>query len=67
MDVGDKVTFAFADGEKEGVVERLTPKKVFLRVDFPHHPNKLIVRKLSTLESGANNRKKKKKTKKKEK
>ena len=70
MKVGDKITFAFGGGEKEGVVERLTPKKAFLRVDFPRHPNKLITRKLSVLEAGppsAKDKKKKEKKKKKDK
>ena len=70
MKVGDKVTFAFADGEKEGVIERLTPKKAFLRVDFPHHQNKIVARKISVLEAGppsAKDKKKKEKRKKKDK
>lgn len=61
MKVGDKITFAFGDGEKEGIIERLSPKKAFLRVDFPHHKNKLIVRRISVLEAGVSNNKKKKK------
>ena len=68
MKVGDKITFAFGDGEKEGVIERLSTKRAFLRVDFPHHVNKLIVRRISVLEAGvANNKKKKKKDKEKKK
>jgi hypothetical protein len=61
MKVGDKITFAFGDGEKEGVIERLSPKRAFLRVDFPHHDNKLIVRRISVLEAGVSDNKKKKK------
>lgn len=67
MKVGDKITFAFAGGEKEGVVERLTPKKAFLRVDFPRHQNKLISRKLAVLEAGLPSAKDKKREKKKKK
>ena len=52
MKVGDKITFAFGDGEKEGVIERLSAKRAFLRVDFPHHDNKLVVRRISVLEAG---------------
>ena len=61
MKVGDKITFAFGDGEKEGVIERLSAKRVFLRVNFPHHDNKLVVRRISVLEAGVSNNKKKKK------
>ena len=70
MKVGEKITFAFAGGEKEGMIERLTPKMAFLRVDFPRHKNKLIARKISVLEAGlpsAKDKKKKEKKKKKDK
>ncbi len=61
MKVGDKVTFSFGQGEKEGVVEKLFAKTVYLRVNFPKHPNKLIVRKLSDFEADASSAQKKKK------
>jgi hypothetical protein len=61
MKAGDKITFAFGDGEKEGVIERLSAKRAFLRVNFPHHDNKLVVRRISVLEAGVSNNKKKKK------
>ena len=67
MKVGEKIAFAFADGEKEGVIERLTPKMAFLRVDFPRHKNKLIARKISVLEAGPPSTKDKKKKEKKKK
>jgi len=67
MKVGEKITFAFASGTKEGVIEKLTAKKVTLRVDFPHHPRKRIVRSIAALEAGAAGSKKKKEVKKKEK
>ena len=67
MKVGEKLTFAFADGEKEGMIERLTPKKAFLRVDFPRQKNKLISRKISVLEAGPPSAKDKKKKEKKKK
>ena len=67
MKVGEKITFPFADGTKEGVVERITAKKVYLRVDFPHHSRKRIVRSIAALEAGAAGSKKKKEVKKKEK
>jgi hypothetical protein len=67
MKVGEKITFAFASGTKEGVIEKLTAKKVTLRVDFPHHLRKRIVRSIAALEAGAAGSKKKKEEKKKEK
>ena len=67
MKVGEKITFAFAGGEKEGMIERLTPKMAFLRVDFPRHKNKLIARKISVLEAGPPSAKDKKKKEKKKK
>ena len=60
MKVGEKVKFNFGSGEKEGVVEKIFSKKVYLRVDFPRDSNKLIVRKLSVLEAGPSSDKKKK-------
>ena len=64
MKVGDKIKFAFASDEKEGVIEKISPKKVYMRVDFPHHPNKLIIRRISELESNSSSKKKEKKGKK---
>ena len=46
MQVGDKVNFAFAKGEKQGKIQRLFAKTVYIRVDFPNHKNKLIKRKI---------------------
>ena len=65
MKVGEKVTFSFANDEKEGVIERIFPKKIYLRVNFPHHPNKLIIRRIADLEADSSSKKKKKKGKKK--
>ena len=67
MKVGQKIKFSFANDEKEGVIERLSDKKVYLRVDFPRHKNKLVVRKLATLEADSSTKSKKKKEKEKEK
>ena len=50
MNVGDRVKFPFGGKEKEGMVFKIFPKKVYLRVDFPHHPAKLVVRTLAALE-----------------
>lgn len=67
MKVGDKVKFAFADDEKEGVIEKISPKKVYMRVPFPNDPNKLVIRKIAEIEAGPSSTKKKKKEKKKKK
>ena len=44
MKEGDRVVFPFAGGEKEGVVWRVTPKKVYIKVDFPCHKGKVVKR-----------------------
>ncbi len=64
MKVGQKIKFNFANDEKEGVIERLTDKKVYLRVDFPRHKNKLVIRKITALEADVESNKKKEKGKK---
>lgn len=58
MNVGDKITFPFGKGEKEGIVVRMHQKNVYLRVDFPKHPGKLIRRKIHDLEGGEKSKKK---------
>ena len=49
MEVGDKVTFPFGKGEKEGVVCKVTPKTVRIRCDFDSHKGKIIKRKITQL------------------
>ena len=61
LKVGDRITFPFGNGEKEGIVTRLFQKTVYLRVDFPKHPGKVIRRKIDALEPKDKGRKKKKK------
>jgi len=68
LKIGDRITFPFGKGEKEGVVARVHQKNVYLRVDFPRHPGKLVRRKIDDLEptgkgQKAGKRKKKKKEK----
>ncbi len=60
LKVGDRITFPFGKGEKEGVVARLFKKTVYLRVDFPRHPGKIIRRKVDELGKGRKKDKKKK-------
>ncbi|MBP1713132.1 MAG: hypothetical protein H6Q42_1335 [Deltaproteobacteria bacterium] len=61
MNVGDRIKFQFGGKEKEGVVVKVFPKTVYLKVDFPHHPGKVVVRKLAELEGTALPKKKKEK------
>ena len=53
MNAGDKATIPFGKGTMEGTVVRVCEKSVWLRVDFPKHPGKLIHRKMNELESVA--------------
>jgi hypothetical protein len=64
MNVGERIKFSFGGKEKEGVVTRIFPKKVYLKVDFPKHPGKVVVRSLAELEGRGPERKKKVKPKK---
>ena len=64
LKVGDRITFPFGKGEKEGVVARVFQKTVYLRVDFPRHPGKLVRRKITELEPEQKGSKKGRKAKK---
>jgi hypothetical protein len=59
LKVGERITFPFGKGEKEGVVDRVFQKNVYLRVDFPRHPGKLVRRKIEHLEPKGKAKKKK--------
>ena len=50
MNVGERVKFQFGGKEKEEVVIKIFPKKVYLKVDFPRHPGKIILRSIAALE-----------------
>jgi len=50
MKVGDVVKFQFGKDKKEGVVTKIFPKSIYLKVDFPRHKGKIIKRKIHTLE-----------------
>ncbi len=63
MNVGDRIKFSFGGKEKEGMVIRMFPKKVYLKVDFPKHPGKIVVRTLAELEGEKTPRKSKKREK----
>ena len=51
MKTGDKVKFSFAKKEKEGVIESVFQKTVYIRADFPHDKGKLIKRKLQDIKA----------------
>ena len=63
LKAGDRITFPFGKGEKEGTIVRLFQKTVYLKVDFPKHPGKLVKRKVEDLEPRDKKRKGKKKAK----
>ena len=67
MKVGDRIKFSFGGEEKEGVVIKVFPKKVYLKVDFPRHPGKTVVRSLAELEGKKKTKPKKEKKEKKQK
>ncbi|OGW18384.1 MAG: hypothetical protein A3K09_08035 [Nitrospinae bacterium RIFCSPLOWO2_12_FULL_47_7] len=52
MKVGDTIKFDFAGSKKDGVVSRLCPNNVYLKVDFEKHKGKIIKRKLNSIEGG---------------
>lgn len=58
LKVGDRIPFPFGKGEKEGVVDRVFQKNVYLRVDFPRHLGKLVRRKINDLEPRGKTKKK---------
>lgn len=64
MNIGDRIKFQFGGQEKEGQVVKIFPKKVYLKVDFPRHPGKIVVRTIAELEGKGPEPKKKKKQKK---
>jgi hypothetical protein len=61
MNVGDRIQFQFAGEEKEGIVERIFAKKIYLKVDFPGHAGKRVIRPLAVLEGKVSSPNKKKK------
>lgn len=51
MKSGDKVTFPFAKKEREGIVERVFQKTVYIKADFPHQKGKIVRRKVSEIKA----------------
>ena len=58
MKVGDKVKFNFAGKKKEGIVNKLFDKSVYLKVDFDKHKQKTVKRKLSEIDGSKAKKKK---------
>jgi hypothetical protein len=51
MKAGDKVKFSFAKKEKEGVVDRVFEKTVYLKVDMANQKGKIVKRKVSDIKA----------------
>ncbi|MCH6578945.1 MAG: hypothetical protein IIA63_06415 [Nitrospinae bacterium] len=59
MKVGDTIKFDFAGKKKEGVVAKLFPNSVHLKVDFERDKGKIVKRKLSEVGAGKDKKDKK--------
>ena len=51
MKVGDRVKFSFGKGEKEGTVQRIYSKTVYLKADMPRQKNKTVKRKVQDIKA----------------
>lgn len=49
MNIGDKVKFTFAKKEMEGTVQKVFPKTVYLKADFPKEKGKTVIRKIKDI------------------
>lgn len=63
MKVGDSIKFDFAGKKKTGVVHKLFPNSVYLKVDFEKDKGKIVKRKLSELGDAKSGKGKKKSSK----
>ena len=59
MKVGETIKIDFAGKKKDGVVAKLFPNSVHLKVDFERDKGKIVKRKLSEVEGGKGKGKKK--------
>jgi len=50
MEVGEKVTFPFAQKQMDGVIKKITGKTVYITADFPRHKGKVIKRSIHDFE-----------------
>ena len=60
MKVGDTVKIDFAGKKKDGVVFKLFPNSVHLKMDFDRDKGKIVKRKLSEINQGKSSKKKEK-------
>lgn len=67
MEVGDKISFPFGKGTMEGIVYKIFPKTVYIKVDFPKHKGKIVKRSIMNMDEGKALRKKEAKKKQEEK
>ena len=58
MEIGDKITISFGKGQKEGIVCKIFPKTVYIKVDFPRHKGKIVKRSIMKLETKPSKKKK---------
>ena len=58
MKVGDTVKIDFAGKKKEGVVHKLFPNMVHLKMDFDRDKGKIVKRKLSEIDKEKSGKKK---------
>ena len=49
MKLGDKVKFAFAKKEMEGIVQKVFAKSVYIKADFPKENGKIVIRKIKDI------------------
>jgi len=63
MKVGDSIKFDFAGKKKSGVVAKLFPNTVHLKVDFEKDKGKIVKRKLSEVGAAKSKKEKKKSSK----
>ena len=57
MKVGDKINFDFAGKKKEGTVNKVFSKTVYLKVDFDKDKQKTVKRKISQIDGGKSKKK----------
>ena len=63
MKVGDNIKFDFAGEKKSGIVVKLFPNTVHLKVDFEKDKGKIVKRKLSDVAAAKSKKDKQKKAK----
>ena len=50
MELGDKITIPFGKGEKEGIVYKIFPKTVYIKIDFPKQKGGIVKRSIMALQ-----------------